>query len=658
MIRCPALEEAVAAGILVEQCGPGPRAGSGSASCWCGGPCTAISARPGGARLHERAAGLVDRRRALGHRVAAAVGPDDGLAGDLEAAGTGAQPPGQDGAGRGLAGAGGGGEQRCARRRIAACWTRWRSWSPPARWPRRRSLPPGCGPPEPGARRSWLLGALDFLAGRTGAAEERSCARRGRPTIGSGGVRGRSGRHPAGGACAWSRAGSRRRSGGVSGRRRSAAPQPPYATRPWACWRSPCSADGQGTAGPGPAGVPARRPRRGAAGGYRRAGAAGNGKVLAEDLPGAIADFPPRRPGCVPVSRSACQPMPVLPGGRRVPPRMLGRRRAHAELAVSLAQDADRVQDLGLRAQRRRCRSRAARRLGGRPARTSAWPPRPARLSGDPETITAGAIAQAFLAMARGDLEGRRRCRRGRRATGKAEVVEPPGPLRLAIPRDRCPHRPGPFRVRPKRRWPSSRRYVTGRPGVGPGGRRPAARRPGRRGWDQAAAAAAFETAWRRAQGLRVPLALAQLEISDARRLRATGQPQHGRRPAALRPAAPDHPGRPALPADLRPGARRRRRARRTRNRTRPGRPHHSRAGGGPPRRRRPLQPASRRRALRQRQDRRVPPRAYLRQARHPIPAKTSSPASVPPVRARTTASVKPRVDLGADPSDTGFSGR
>ena len=42
----------------------------------------------------------------------------------------------------------------------------------------------------------------------------------------------------------------------------------------------------------------------------------------------------------------------------------------------------------------------------------------------------------------------------------------------------------------------------------------------------QAAAAAAFATAWRRAEGLRVPLALAQLEISDARRLRAAGQPQ------------------------------------------------------------------------------------------------------------------------------------
>ena len=42
----------------------------------------------------------------------------------------------------------------------------------------------------------------------------------------------------------------------------------------------------------------------------------------------------------------------------------------------------------------------------------------------------------------------------------------------------------------------------------------------------QAAAAAAFETAWHRAQGLRVPLALAQMELSDARRPRAAGQPQ------------------------------------------------------------------------------------------------------------------------------------
>ena len=45
-------------------------------------------------------------------------------------------------------------------------------------------------------------------------------------------------------------------------------------------------------------------------------------------------------------------------------------------------------------------------------------------------------------------------------------------------------------------------------------------------GHPAAAAAAAFETAWHRAEGLRVSLELAQLEFSDARRLRAAGQPR------------------------------------------------------------------------------------------------------------------------------------
>ena len=38
-------------------------------------------------RLHQRAAGFVDWHRALGHRVAAAAGPDGALADELEAAG-------------------------------------------------------------------------------------------------------------------------------------------------------------------------------------------------------------------------------------------------------------------------------------------------------------------------------------------------------------------------------------------------------------------------------------------------------------------------------------------------------------------------------------------------------------------------------------------
>ena len=55
-----------------------------------------------------------------------------------------------------------------------------------------------------------------------------------------------------------------------------------------------------------------------------------------------------------------------------------------------------------------------------------------------------------------------------------------------------------------------------------------------------AAAAAAFETAWRRAQGLRMPLALAQLEISDAAapgaRTRRDSTANGGRPPARAAP--------------------------------------------------------------------------------------------------------------------------
>ena len=115
-----------------------------------------------------------------------------------------------------------------------------------------------------------------------------------------------------------------------------------------------------------------------------------------------------------------------------------------------------------------------------------------------------------------------------------------------------------------------------------------------------------------------VPAVIALWRVCPARR----GQPAADRgRAAALGPAAPDHPRRPALPAGLRPGARRRCRA------PLGQKPHPPssvtdprRAGSGPPRRHRPLQPPDRGRALHQRQDRQVPPGAHLRQARHPIP--------------------------------------
>ena len=80
--------------------------------------------------------------------------------------------------------------------------------------------------------------------------------------------------------------------------------------------------------------------------------------------------------------------------------------------------------------------------------------------SGDPETITAGAIAQAFLAMARGDLQGVTDAAAAVRATGKAEV-RPAGPYDWRTPRS-TPYRPGPFRSRRKLPSPTPGGPVTG----------------------------------------------------------------------------------------------------------------------------------------------------------------------------------------------------
>jgi AAA ATPase domain len=82
----PALGEAVAAGILVEQRG-GARAGIGFSHLLVQRAVYGNLSPARRRRLHEQAAGLVDWRSALGHRVAAAAGPDDELGSDLEAAG-------------------------------------------------------------------------------------------------------------------------------------------------------------------------------------------------------------------------------------------------------------------------------------------------------------------------------------------------------------------------------------------------------------------------------------------------------------------------------------------------------------------------------------------------------------------------------------------
>ena len=123
-------------------------------------------------RLHQRAAGLVDRDRALGHRVAAAVGPDDGLAGELEAAGREARGLGRTAqAAAWLAqAAAASSDPEAADRRLLDALEILVIYGEVAE---AEILAARMAAAGPGARRSWLLGALDFLAGRAAAAEAR-----------------------------------------------------------------------------------------------------------------------------------------------------------------------------------------------------------------------------------------------------------------------------------------------------------------------------------------------------------------------------------------------------------------------------------------------------------------------------------------------------
>ena len=237
----PALGEAVAAGILAEQPGgarpdrvqppagaagrlrrpePGPAAPAAPAGGGPGGPGPGAGAPGGGGGRPGRRAG----RRAGGGRPR---GP----------------PPRPDGAGGGLAGAGGGAEQRAGGGR-----------SPPAG----RAGDPGhlrrggrgggpCRPGRPPGRTRGAAGCwARWISSPAGPPRPRpGCRRRGRPTTRPG-TRSRAARPlPGWRCCAWSRAGSRRRSNGASGRPRPAPPsRPPCATGPWACWRSPFSPTG------------------------------------------------------------------------------------------------------------------------------------------------------------------------------------------------------------------------------------------------------------------------------------------------------------------------------------------------------------------------------------------------------------------------------
>ncbi len=255
----PGLGEAVAAGILAEQPGGGPagirfthllvrRAVYGDL-----GPARRR-------RLHERAAGFVDWQRALGHRVAAAVGPDDALAGDLEAAGRDARHPGRTAqAAAWLAQAAAASSDReVADRRLLDALEILIDHGEVAEAEVLAGRVTAAGR---SARRSGLLGGLDFLAGRAAAGEARLLeAWQGHDAA----------QEPSVGAAAAFRlavlclVAGRIREAIEWGERAAAAgaAPPPCATRPWACWQSPYLPMGGDPRGwPGWRSCPPPRPR-------------------------------------------------------------------------------------------------------------------------------------------------------------------------------------------------------------------------------------------------------------------------------------------------------------------------------------------------------------------------------------------------------------
>ena len=228
-------------------------------------------------RLHERAAGLVDRDQALAHRVAASVGPDDGLAGELEAAGREARDLGRTAqAADWLAQAAAASSDPAAADRrlldaleiLVTCGEVAQAEGLAA-----RVASAGASP-----RRCWLLGTLDFLAGRAAAAEARL-------------VRAWQTHDPArdasvGAAAATQLAVFCMLEGRVAeaigwGERAARADAAPAAVRHRALGVLAIALFLRaGTAGPGRAGVPARRPVRGAAGRHRHSGIPRHGPGL------------------------------------------------------------------------------------------------------------------------------------------------------------------------------------------------------------------------------------------------------------------------------------------------------------------------------------------------------------------------------------------
>ena len=372
----PALEEAMAAGVLIEQPG-GMAAGIGFPHLLVRRAVYDDLSPTRRRRLHARAAGLVDRHQALAHRVAASMGPDDQLAGELEAAGRDAR--------------------RHDRTAQAAAWLAQAAAvsSDPAAADRRllhavetlvssgdlaeaQILAGRVRAAGPSAQRSRLLGTLDFLAGRAAAAEAHLLdAWQAHDPV----------RDAAQGAAAASQlavvcliAGRIPEAIGW-GERAAQAGGAPAAVRHRALGGLAVAlfADGRGPEGLArltvlPA-VPSEVPREDTDTLVHR----GLVRVWAEDLAGAIADLSTavaRLRGGVPL-RTASLCLSYLAAAEG----LLGSwddAVLHGELAVSLAQDADRVWSSARFTASPPLFPRCAA-TGRRPARTSGWPPWPGR---------------------------------------------------------------------------------------------------------------------------------------------------------------------------------------------------------------------------------------------------------------------------------------
>ena len=518
----PALAEALAAGILAEEPG-GAAAGIGFSHLLVQRAVYEDLSPAQRRRLHQRSAGLVDRDRALGHRVAAAIGPDDGLAAELEAAARQGRCHGRTAqAAAWLAQAAAlSGQPEAADRRLLDALEILVAYGEVAQ-AEALAARVAAGPD---ARRSWLLGTLDFLAGRTAAAEARlheawQAHDQARDAFAGGAAATRlamlcllAGRVPE--AIEWAE------------RAAATGAALPAAMRHRALGVLAIAlvANGRGPEGLArlaflPA-APAEVPRKDTDTLAMR----GMARNLAEDLTGAIADLSAAtarlRAGIPLRSPSLCLAHLALAEWRAG---SWDDAVVHAELAVSLARDADRAWEFAV----------VHYVAAVVPALRGEWDAagahvemaaRAARVTGAQRAIGAAATAEAFLAMARGDLEGVIGAAAAVRATGTAQLPS-------LVPYDwrslEIEALIGLRRLGEAEAALAELEAVLPPAGL-PSAQVAAARLSGdlaAAAGHPTAAAAAFETAWRRAQGLRVPLGLAQLEISDARRLRAVGQPQ------------------------------------------------------------------------------------------------------------------------------------